>query len=318
VAKDAPYFHAMYRQEFPTKPGNYLLADIKGRGHYVGTVLSARTLTPGWFGEGDEFFYVDGEKVPSLRGTGLEDYFGEAWSLRQTNGAYAGCSLFEGGYPGARYSLYRWHVPDPIRFEKGLKVEIEHKGVAYGPDGKDIGNNNERADEYSSVAFWYQQEPHAPYAPLPSGMDRLPFDYRRFLEAETLPFQKPTSGATQVVKVPGLHGGSHLEWASPDPGAELSFPFEVDRDGLYQLMILITRRWDGGRAEILVDGQRVGETSFYSQGYEMHREVPLPLQTLKKGQHQWTLRSLGKDPRTDNVWFGLDGFVVQGSRASTK
>ncbi|RYG49405.1 DUF2961 domain-containing protein [bacterium] len=314
VAGDAPYFHAMYRQEFPCKPGNYLIADLKGRGHYVGTVLSARTLTPGWFGEGDEFFYVDGEKIPRLRGTGLEDYFGEAWALRQTNGAYAGCSLFEGGYPGARYTCYRWHVPDPVRFEKGLKVEIEHKGVAFGPDGKDIGNNNERADEYSSVAFWYQQEPHAPFAPLPGGMDRLPFDYRTLIEAEALPFEKPSSGHTDIVKVNGLHGGAHLEWASPEPGAELHLPFEVAKDGQYQLMVLATKRWDGALAEFLVDGIPVGDASLYSQSYDMHREIPFVIQSLKAGKHRLTIRCKGKAPQAGNVWLGIDGFIVQGMR----
>jgi hypothetical protein len=310
VPKDAPYFHAMYRQEFPCRPGPYLLADIKGRGHYVGTVLSARTTSPGWWGEGDEFFWVDGEAVPSLRGTGLEDYFGEAWGLRQTNGAYSGASLFEGGYPGARSTCYRWHVADPVRFRKGLRVEIEHEGVAFGPDGKDRGNNNERPDEYSSVAFWYQLEPHAPFPPLPAGADRLPFDYRRFTEAEALT-PEVSAGRTEIAKVPGLHGGAQLEWNDMPDGAELRLPFRVERDGTYQLMALTTHRWNGVVAQFLVDGEPVGgEISFYSPGYETHHETPFPIQTLRAGPHTLTLRCVRKPAEANGRWLAIDGFIV--------
>jgi hypothetical protein len=76
LPEDRAYFHAMYRQEFPCAMGqNYLIADIKGRGQYVGTVLSVYLASPGWFGEGDDFLFIDGETEPSLRGTGTEDYF---------------------------------------------------------------------------------------------------------------------------------------------------------------------------------------------------------------------------------------------------
>ncbi|MGV3614038.1 MAG: DUF2961 domain-containing protein [Fimbriimonas sp.] len=311
VAKDAPYFHAMYRQETPAKPGPYLIADIKGRGHYVGTVLSVRTTTPGWWGEGDEFFWVDGEKIPSLRGTGLEDYFGEAWGLRRTNGAYQGASVFEGGYPGARATCYRWHVPDPIRFQKGLRVAIEHEGVAFDAEGKGIGNNNERADEYSSAAFWYQTGAHAPYPPLPKGPDRLPFDYRRMIEAESLKIEAPTSGKTEIAKVPGLRGGAQLEWHGMEDGAELKLPFQVDADGTYQIMVLATHRWDGALAQFLVDGRPIGgHIPFFNPGYTTHRETPFALQTLKAGSHTLTIRCVGKPAEANGRWFGIDGFIV--------
>lgn len=311
VPKDAPYFHAMYRQETPAKPGHYLIADIKGRGHYVGTVLSVRTRTPGWWGEGDEFFWIDGEPKPSLRGSGLEDYFGEAWGLRQVNSAYAGASVFEGGYPGARATCYRWHVPDPVRFRKGLKVEIEHEGVAFDAEGKGLGNNNERADEYSSVAFWYQTGPHAPYPPLPAGMDRLPFDYRLFTEGESVKFVPPTSGTTEIGKVPGLHGNAQLEWKDMKDGADLTLPFEVEKAGSYQLMVLATHRWDGALGQFLVDGKPVSrDLSFFNPGYTMHREIPFEIQSLKKGLHTLTLRCKGKPEGANGRWFGLDGFIV--------
>ncbi len=310
VAAAAPYFHASYRQAFPCGPGNYVIAQIKGRGHYVGTVLSARTLSAGWFGEGDEFMYVDGEKIPSIRGTGYEDYFGEAWALRKTDGAYNGCSVWEGGNPGARSTCYRWHIPDPVRFSTGLKVEIQHKGVGTGPDGKE-SNNVERDDEYASVAFWYQTGPHLPYPPLPSGMDRLPFDYRRLVEIETLSLSNPSSGTITTESVPGLHGGKLVEWANAQPLGELKIPFTVDKAGINQLVLLTTHRWDGGQVQLLIDGSPRGDTySFRDGGCVMNQEWALPLSTLTAGAHTLTLRCVSPG------WFGLDGLLVQPKRAA--
>ena len=90
------YFHAQYRQEFPAKVGrNYVVLDTQGKGTYVGTVLSVYSRTGGWFGEGDDFFYIDGEVEPSIRGTGTEDYFSDAWGFRELNRPYYGVTVFE-------------------------------------------------------------------------------------------------------------------------------------------------------------------------------------------------------------------------------
>ena len=131
LPKDSAYFHAMYRQEFPCVMGrNYLIADIEGRGHYVGTVQSVYLVSPGWYGEGNDFFFIDGEKEPSLRGTGTEDYFCDGWGFREQSGPFYGTPLWEGYDTGDRGSAYRWHIPDPVAFKKSLRVEIEHQGVA--------------------------------------------------------------------------------------------------------------------------------------------------------------------------------------------
>lgn len=167
-----PYFHAQYRQEFPCKAGqDYLVLNTKGKGHYVGTVLSWQQATPGWPGEGDDFFYIDGEKIPSIRGTGTEDYIGDAWGFAAVNQPYYGVSVFDGwGQLGHRCTAYRWHINDPIAFEKSLKVTFEHKGGA--PDWKN--DFVERGDFYSSVAFWYQTGKAERFATLPPGNERLP------------------------------------------------------------------------------------------------------------------------------------------------
>jgi len=168
LPKGALFFHAMYRQEHPTVMGErYLLADIAGRGHYVGTVLSIRARSESWFGEGDDFFFIDGDEEPTLMGTGTEDYFGDAFGLHEQQGAFWGASRVEvcnGGYSTA----YRWHIADPIVFQRSLRAEFEHTGFAgaeaiYG----------ERVDDFSSVALWYQTEPHARWPSMPEGYERL-------------------------------------------------------------------------------------------------------------------------------------------------
>ena len=95
-------------------------------------------MSAGWYGEGDDFFFIDGEKEPRLRGTGTEDYFCDGWGFRQHDGPFYGAPLWEGYEPGNRGSVYRFHLTDPVPFKKSLRVEIEHKGSQEfpGQDGQ--------------------------------------------------------------------------------------------------------------------------------------------------------------------------------------
>lgn len=178
IPEHVGYFHAEYRQAFPAPAGrNYTIADITGRGHYVGTVMSVLAMERGWWGEGDELFFVDGETEPSIYGTGTEDYFCDAWGFVQQSGLYYGTPYYEGEkQPLNRSVCYRWHVPDPITFQSSLRLDIEHVGVVWGPDGKIASHTAERADDIASVAFWYQLEPHRPFEAMPQGYERLGYD----------------------------------------------------------------------------------------------------------------------------------------------
>jgi len=162
---EAPYFHAQYRQETPCEPGkNYIILDASGRGHYVGCSLSVLQRAMGWWGEGDDMIFVDGEETPSLHGTGSEDYFSDAWGMREDENLFYGCPLQESDFQvGSKATVYRFHIPDPIPFQKSIRVTIEH------------GHANDRSDFYSSAAFWYQTEPHNPFPSFPPVEKRLPF-----------------------------------------------------------------------------------------------------------------------------------------------
>jgi len=151
---DIGYFHAYYRQERPAMAGrNYTFLNIRGRGHYVGTVLNVIQAQVSWFGEGDDLFYVDGAVHPQVYGTGSEDYFNEAWGLRISSGSWTGTPVAEGERVGSRLTGYRWHVPDPIPFRQSLWAGIEHYGWTANPDGSVRSSFEERPDYFSSVAF---------------------------------------------------------------------------------------------------------------------------------------------------------------------
>ena len=130
VREDQPavplmYFHARYHQEYPPQYDEpYTVFTGQGSGHYVGTVLSSQNGIGHWFGEGDDLFWIDGERTPSLQGTGTEDYFNEAWNMRVHSSLYTGCTVFEPRAPDARVTAYRWHIADPIIFRTSLKFQI--------------------------------------------------------------------------------------------------------------------------------------------------------------------------------------------------
>lgn len=172
-------FHARYRQEYPAVSGrNYLICSAKGHGQYVGTVLSIESHREGWWGEGDDRFFIDGETTPSMHGTGSEDYLCDAWGIWKGSSPFYGTTIYEGDYTtGTRFTSYRWHISDPIPFQKSLKMEIEHMGVGLR-NGK-VNGYMERSDNMSSVAFWYQSEPHEPMDPLPPVEQRLPDEARK-------------------------------------------------------------------------------------------------------------------------------------------
>lgn len=175
LPKDTLYFHAQYRQAAPctavksdgknlTGENNYVWMEATGRGHFVGVTMSVLENQDGWWGEGDDMFFVDGEKLPSINGTGSEDYFLGAWDFGNQAFDYGlfGAPVKGEERAGARSSVYRFHLDSPVTFTKSLRATIEH------------GHANDRADNYYSVAYWYQTEPHAAFPPMPPVAERLP------------------------------------------------------------------------------------------------------------------------------------------------
>jgi len=186
LPKNTGYFHAQWNRQNCAALGSdfKILDNIKGEGQYIGTYLAWASLERCWWGEGEIKFYIDGDKDwPTICGTGTEDYFGGAWCYcdpkTKTPGSYStpflGYHYYEEateidgwyGHKVPMHGLYRWHIMDPIRFEKDLKVTIQQ----IGHNGRNLF---ERSDDISSVAYWYQKEPHNNFQNLLSRENRWP------------------------------------------------------------------------------------------------------------------------------------------------
>ena len=172
VPKDAAYLHAQFRRAnpLPYKQDYTILEGVRGKGHYVGTYMVWGSNSPGWWGEGEIKFFIDGDtKFPTICGTGTEDYFCGSYGFSKFEGE--GYEEFSSPYTGMpqviesetqpRFGLYRWHITDPVRFESDLKVTMQALG--WQSEGRYLPLK----DDLSSVAFWYQAEPHAPFPKLP-------------------------------------------------------------------------------------------------------------------------------------------------------
>ena len=183
VPEDAVYFHAQYRQAAPTQAirfaegrpeinldgrNNYVFLETRGRGHLMGVTMGVVQISDGWFGEGDEMIFIDGDPKPTINGTGTEDYFCGAWDFGGPGGTTF-ANLYNGApfmglaeRAGGRYCLYRWHADNPITFERSIRYTIEH------------GHADDRSDNFCSVAYWYQSEPYTEFPALPPLADRIP------------------------------------------------------------------------------------------------------------------------------------------------
>ena len=180
VPDDAAYFHAQFRRTNPNATSDYTILDgVKGRGHYVGVYMAWGVNNNGWWGEGEIKFFIDGDKeFPTICGTGTEDYFCGSYNFENKadkqyetfTTAYAGLSQVikpDGLYRSQqRFGMYRWHIPDPVRFTKDLRVTIQDLGWR-GVRGVDRRYLAQKSD-IASVAYWYQTEPHARFPKLPS------------------------------------------------------------------------------------------------------------------------------------------------------
>jgi hypothetical protein len=311
LPKDSAYFHAMYRQEYPCVMGrNYLLADIVGRGHYVGTIQSVYLVSSGWFGEGDDFFFIDGESEPSLRGTGTEDYFCDGWGFREQAGPFYGTPLWEGFDPGDRGTAYRFHIPDPVVFRKSLRVEIEHKGSQVFPDGKFDGFI-ERDDLMSSVALWYQIEPHKPWPALPAGADRLPFTERVLIKGhEVVASAKHSHQPVEEQSVGGVADGKQLWFKPTDSQAWVEVPFSIDKEQTADLSVRMVHSWDYGNYQVKLDGQDVGRIDLYSSDIEPTSHK-IGFHKLAAGQHTLRFECVGKSPASGGYFLGFDTLVAR-------
>jgi hypothetical protein len=223
LPEDTPYLHASYRQEYPAQSGrDYLVLETQGKGHYVGTVLSVRTRSPSWFGEGDEKIYVDGEAKPSIGGTGTEDCFLSAWGLKKASTPYFGVPYFdEWGIVGSHTSAYRWHL---------------------------------------------------------------------YVQPQLL--NQPREAA----------------------GAWLELPFVITNKEPLRLLLHATRSYDFGRYQASLNGLKLGDVLDFYDPETTRREFHLLDFWPDPGRYTLRLECVGKNPRSDGYFLGLESVRLRGRR----
>jgi hypothetical protein len=284
-AGDLGRFHAKWHRDafLPAEPErkiDWTMLKVQGRGRWCGVVLHVWNPRGGWWGEGDEKFFVDGEKFPSTIGTGSEDYFGYAWcnpTLFQN--AYHDQTISNGNK--GHVSVNRWHVTDNVPFQKSFEGDIE-KYYA-----------NARPTLYACTAYWYQApgdtDPYEPQplservgywtAPAPSGV-------KGALDGEAMEILAKTGGEAAPQDMTGYSGGwsndTHLWWTRAKPGDKLDLALPVKDAGKYKLTARMTKARDYGIVQIYLDGQKLGDP------IDLYNPDVVPTAVLNWGTHELT------------------------------
>jgi hypothetical protein len=285
--------------------------------------LGVDNVAGSWWGEGDDMIFIDGETwPPSFHGTGTEEIFGGgACPSVEYSGPYTGFHLVEnrdGEQWYGKNAMYRFFVHDPIRFQKSIRVTIEH------------GHANDMANDYSSVAYWYQKEPHAPFPPLPSSAERRPIteyptppsDFEGAIEAERLYITAKTSGKPLFVAGhggPKWSGGRWLWYQATSPSDFFSVEVPLKDSGKYEVMMNLVKATDFGTFQLIVDGRPIGQPF---DGYNgtggagpthvvKAEKVSFGVVDLTAGPHTFEFRLVGKNKSATSYMIGLDCILLR-------
>ena len=306
LGNNVAYFHALWNRSICTDyDSNYTGLHAVGRGHVVGMSLNAQSYD-GNFGflEGDEMIYVDGEKKPSIHGTGTEDYFSSGWyfSTGEYSGPYHGLVYKDDSL--ARIAAYRLHIPDQIPFRKSVIFTMEH------------GHNNKSVVDYATTIYWYQSEPHLPFPPLLKSGQLIPLRVVKpgnIIEAEHLNFN--LNGLTAATVDMSDWGP---DWSKNNqmviygkPGAEFSLTLNNLEELYYNLTLFYSRAPDFRNDEIWVNGEKRGTLSGYSP-YILPdgKIVAKDIQNLN-GSITMTFKVTGKVPDATGYNTGIDGILLE-------
>jgi len=309
-------FHAKWHRDafLPREPGritprctDWTMLKTAGRGRYLGVMLHVWNPRGGWWGEGDEKFFVDGEKFPSTFGTGSEDYFGYAWCCPELfYNAYHNQPHNDGGNRG-HVCVNRWHITDNCPFQTSFEAAIEK----YYP--------NNRPTLYAAIAYWYlaagqldgyEETPVAErtgyYTP------PKPLHVKGALEGERLKVVERTGGEAKRQGLAqfgqGWSGLAHLWWTRGKPGDKLTVAFPVKADGRHRLVLQLTKARDYGIVQLHLDGQKLGgKIDLYNPQVVPTGALDMGVHELKRGDHRLTIEILGANAKAIKAYMaGLD------------
>jgi hypothetical protein len=295
-------FHAKWHRDafLPAEPErkiDWTMLKVQGRGRFLGVMLHVWNPKGGWWGEGDEKFFVDGEKFPSTIGTGSEDYFGYAWCCPELfQNAYHDQTLVKNNK--GHVSVNRWHVTDNIPFQKSFEGAIEK----YYP--------NSKPTLYANVAYWYLAPGGSdPYEPQPMS-ERVgywteppaPAAIKGAIEGEAMQILGKTGGQTQV-QATDTYGGEwsgqeHLWWTKGKPGDKLDLAVPVKDAGKYKVTVQLTKARDYGIVQLYLDDKRVGSPiDLYNPAVVPTGVIDLGVHDLAAGKHKLTVEITGANEK---------------------
>jgi D-arabinan exo alpha-(1,3)/(1,5)-arabinofuranosidase (non-reducing end) len=337
LPKDTLYFHARYSQESvpPKRFTTYNVADIKGEGQFVGVVLSSQNIFESWFGEADDRYYIDGEKEPSLVGTGTEDWFTDGWNLRTFTNLNAGVSIKERNGEDARMTMYRWHIHEPILFKKSLKVECERRSYIALKDpetGKfKSWDFKYRPDFWSSVAFWYQKGVAEPWCELAPVEERI--NPEIFIETTNLANLPDKGGLTASEGCsPRMRGNrtcnrKKMMWMENHKlGSWLKVPIKVEDKGRYSISVYQSLKIDRGIWKVSLQGPNAYDVvldasmDFYDPWLALKENYPeneqygtwlenkVGIHNLEAGDYTMSFECVGTHPLSFDSRTGAHGY----------
>ncbi len=302
-------FHAKWHRDIllpkePERAIDWTMLQTEGKGRWLGVMLHIWNPRGGWWGEGDEKFFVDGEKFPSTIGTGSEDYFGYAWGDPK---------LFQNAYHNQTISMNnkghicvnRWHVTDNVPFEKSFEGAIE-KYFA-----------NSRPTLFASTVYWYLTPGGKdPYLPLPLS-ERIGYwteptslRIKGTLEGESLKVLSKTGGNPheQPLEMGQWSNDTHLWWTGAKPGDKLELAIPVEKAGRYKLSLQLTKAQDYGIVQLSLDGQKLNDpVDLFNRGVIPTGPLAFGIRELAAGQHKLGVEILGANPAAVKAYmFGLD------------
>lgn len=315
-AADLGRFHAKWHRDafLPKEPERWIdwpMLVTTGRGRFCGVSLHVFNPKGGWWGEGDEKFWVDGEKLPSTFGTGSEDYFGYAW---------CNPALFQNCFHNQPYnqnsnagnvSVNRWHIADSVPFQTSFQADIEK----YYP--------NDRPTLYACTSYWYQAPGEAdPYKPVPVSQRVGYFDYKvhripGVMEGEEIKVLSRTGGQTGIQDMGNFgtsySNGAHLWWTSAKPGDKLELALPFKKPGKFDIKVRLTKARDYGIVQFYLNGEKVGApVDLYNPDVVGMNEFVLVTKDLPAGDHKLAVEIVGANDKAEKSYmFGLDYVRVQ-------
>ncbi|MCC6548227.1 DUF2961 domain-containing protein [Candidatus Sumerlaeota bacterium] len=304
VKRDEHYFHAQFRQQKPAVPlVPYVIADVRGRGEYLGHHLDVMLKGGGWWGEGDDVYTIDGER---FQGTGTEDAFESAWGFAGRGGTLrSGVSQVMNGFErGGFWNLYRFHGDARIPFREHFKLEFEH-----GLNGFDARPGME--NNYESVAFYYLSKPQA-QPPLPALKDRmlgsipiagpLPGGWyeaeKAVLDSQIFAFPGVAVGVANRPRNGGWSGDADATISAGKSGDRFVWALDLPTTGTMTPRLAFTRQPSGFDYQIAMNGKLLGgKISGYAR-VQTRDEIALPSVRANAGRNFLEFISAGADPRT--------------------